>query len=228
MSEFLPDGVTLADLEALDLDVDRIAPQFLEKAAILADLAIKDRATKRREGWIQQAKIAAFVKKHELWRYHPGNFGSITEWARQTEIDIESGLLSEMIAIVEFAPTFADAGIDIYQLILDVGGSKVRKLVPTMREAARAEILVEQVGPMLEELRGTDLNGIIDMINPKGARVGFDPEVVYEERDDGSFTISFPSLDLDQLEFLTKKLRLRRWVDPAGRQIEPPMLPASI
>jgi hypothetical protein len=220
--------VTISDLENLDLSTTKITPQNAQVASIMADLAIKHHAENRREAWIWQARIAEFVKRHELWRYHPGNFSSITEWARQPEIDIESGLLSEMIAIVEFEPEFRQAGYDLFQLIRDVGSSKVRRFVPTMREAKRAGILTEQVGPMLDEVRGSDINGIIDILNPKGGRVGFDPEVVYEERDDGTFTVSFPALDLDQLEFIAKKLRLRRWTDADGRQIEPPVLPATV
>ena len=224
MSQILPDGVTVADLEALDLSKP-VTPANAELISIIADLAIKEKVANRREAWIVQARIAEYVKRNRLWAFHPAGFNSITDWARQPEIDIDSGLLSDMIAIVEFAPEFEEAGYDIYQLIRDVGGSKIRKFVPAMREAARFGMLVEQIGPKLEEARGADLNGILEMTNPKGSRVSFDPEVIYEEEEDGTFTISFPGLDLDQLEFLAKKLRIRRWIDSLGQSIEPPILP---
>lgn len=225
---FLPDGVTEHQLELyVEEDnlqqLENMAREAPEKAAILCDHALKHYAENRREAWLSMARVVHFVKRTELWRYHPAGFTSISAWARQPEVDIDSGVVADMCSVMDLAPKFEEGGYDLLQTIRDVGMKKVRPLIPTMRKAAKEGVLIEQCGAMLDEIRGSDMSGVIEMLNPKGGRVEFNPEVVCLDHGDGTFTISFPALDYDGLEFLSGKLKLRRWIDNTGRPIPAPI-----
>lgn len=224
----LPDGVTEHQLEHY-VDEDKLqqledmAREAPEKAAILCDHALKHYVENRREAWLSMAKVVYFVKERELWRYHPAGFTSLRNWAEQPEVDIHSSDLADMCSVMMLAPQFEAGGYDLLQTIRDVGMKKIRPLIPTFRKAAKDGVLVEQCGTILDELHGSDMSGVIEMLNPKGGRVEFNPEVVCLDHGDGTFTISFPALDYDGLEFLSGKLKLRRWVDNTGRPIPAPI-----
>lgn len=230
MTHILPDGMTEAQIEALDIqELGDFAREHPERAAIFCDEALKHYAVNRREAWISMARVVHFVRKTEIWRHHPAGWHSITAWAAQPEIDIDSAVMADMCSVMDLAPDLEAGGYDLLQTIRDVGMKKIRPLIPTMRKAKEMGNLVEQAGPFLDEIRGTNLAGVFEMLNPKGGRVDFNPEVICLEHEDGTFTITFAALDYDGLEFLNEKLKLKRWVDTTGRPIPAPIaLPEAV
>lgn len=221
-TETLPDGLTSDMLESTDIAA--LVSGDPESAIIMADLMLKQGEQNVRRRWGQMAYIIYYVDEYELWRYHPAGFVSLSEWLMQPEIDIPQSYHSDMIAFVKAAMEFAQAGIDLFATLEDVGISKVRKLLPMMREAQRAGNLVEQVGPLLPELGATDMQGITEMLNPGGVRTTYNPQPILENHEDGTFTVIFESLDFDTLEMITKKLNLKKWLNPDKQEIPSPII----
>lgn len=217
----LPDGVTAESLEKVDLEGLSITDP--ERAMIMADFKMKHHVGTEREVWIRQAITLYLVKELNLWQHHPEGYSSIFEWCLQPEIGIPASTASDMIAVARFSQEFNNIGIDLFQHIREHGHSKIRSLIPMIREAHRDGVLEEQVGPILDELGATSFRDVLAMVNPPGTRTAFDPEGVYHENTDGTFSLTLRNLSLDSLAMAANKLKLKRWYDENGRRIEPPI-----
>lgn len=218
----LPDGMSPSDLQDLGsfADLIRNNPQ---KAMIIADYQMKYQVKHTRSAWVQQANILYVVQETEIWRHHPENFSSFFEWCQQPEIDIPPSVVSDMVNIVRMAPTLKDkADVDIFAVIEEVGHSKVRQMVPLIKDAVQSNTVAETVPALVDELKSSSFRQIIKMVNPGGMRMKFDPEAVYSENADGTYNLMFRKLDFDQLDLLAQKVGLKRWFGSDGRRIEPP------
>ncbi len=220
--QHLPDGLTNEILEKTD--ISELANVDPERAIILADFMIKHGENNVRKRWGWMAYLVWYVDTHELWRYHPGGFSSVSEWLMQPEIDISQGTHSDMLAFIKAANEFANSGIDLFAVLEEVGITKIRHTLPMMREALRAGNLVEQVGPLLPMLGASDMAGIKEMLNPGGVRTGFNPRPILYEHPDGTFAVLFEDLDFDALELMSKKLSLKKWWDESGMEIPSPIV----
>jgi len=213
---------SIEDLELLSQDLDAFVRQSPEKAAIIFDEGLKRRIRRERSDWVTTAKMVHYVKKHELWRYHPAGFSSFFEWAEQPEIAIAASVASDMVAIVEYAPALAAAGIDIYEVIKQAGPSKVRALVPQIREAVREGTVAEQIGPIVAAIDSATYAEVLELTRVRDVRAKFDPEVTCEVLPSGEYRVTM-TLDLDELEILARRLSVKRWYDPRGRRIDSPL-----
>lgn len=194
-----------------------------EKAAILIDLALKRRTTNERENWVMRAQMIAHLKKTELWRYHPENFSSFFEYCLQPEIDIAPSIVSDMVAVVTYAPHLMAVGINIFDVILRAGHSKVRQLIPQIREAHRTNTLEEEIAPKVAAIEGMSFRDLLALNQTSNVRSSFDLEATYEELPSGQVNIVFKDLDVDDLEYLTRKVGIKRWFDQRGNRIDPPL-----
>lgn len=217
----LPDGMSESDLENFDLA--QVIKKSPEKAMILADFALKHHIKEGRSAWIQAAQVIYVVKEKELWRHHPDGYTSFGAWCEQPEIDLPASVVSDMIAIVRYAPNIKEeASIDLYDVIEEVGHSKVRQLIPTIRDAHRAGTLKEQVAPMLDEIRASSFRDVLDMLHSSGNRASFNPTAKYKTNDDGTYSVHFDGLSYDQAEILSRKLRIKSWLNEKGKKIDNP------
>lgn len=217
----LPDGITPEDLERLDLR--KMASENPRKAMVFADFAIKSQVKSAREAWITQATILFYVKEHDLWRHHPESYSSFFAWCQQPEIELPPSVVVDMLALVRFAPALQEqAGIDIFAIIREVGQSKIRQLIPIIRDACKTGTLKEQVVPLLDEVRSSSFQHVLRMVSAHG-REPFDPEGVYRENMDGSINLTLRNLSLDDLETAARKLGLKRWFNPEGFRIDNPL-----
>jgi hypothetical protein len=218
----LPDGLTSEDLAHLDLETLRqVHP---EKAMIMADFALKQQVSNAREAWAHMARIVYYVEKYELWKYHPDGYSSFNAWCQQPEIELPPSVSSDMLAVCKFAPVvLEETGTDLFELIAQVGQSKVRQVVPLIRKAWREKRLKEDLTPVLDELGGASFRDIMRMLSPSGQRLVFDPEVIYEENPDGSFNLILRNLDYDRVELASVKLGIKRWFDTQGYRIPNPL-----
>ena len=210
------------DIALLPDDLDTFVRTSPEKAAILFDETIKRRVRREREDWITTAKMLHYFKKHQLWRHHPAGFASFFEWAEQPEIAIAASIVSDMTAIVELAPFLEDAGIDIYEVIRRAGPSKVRALVPQIREAVREGTVAEQIGPLIDAIDCTTYAEVLEMTRTRGVRAQFDPEVICQSLPDGRYRIVL-DCSLDELEIVARRLSVKRWYNPSGQRIDSPL-----
>lgn len=218
----LPDGVTVEDLERLDLHA--LAQQNPHKAMVLADFAMKHQVKNSREAWITQATILYYVKHSDLWQHHADGYSSFFAWCQQPEIELPPSVVVDMLAVVHFAPALKEqAGIDIFDVIRTVGQSKIRQLIPTIRHAYKNGTLKEQVVPLLDEVQNSSFKQVLKMVNPGGVRMQWDPEGVYTENADGTHNLTLRNLDFDELELAASKLSLKRWFDPNGYRIDNPL-----
>lgn len=217
----LPDGLTAEDLEHLDLE--QLTREHPAKAMIVADFAMQYHVKNSRTQWIQMANILKHVNDNDLWQHHVENYSTFFEWCNKPEIDISASLASDMMAIARFGDEFNAGGIDIYEIIEEVGPSKVRQLVPMMREASRDGVLVEQVGPLLDEIKAASYRDVLKMVNPGGTRTPFDPNLTYSENEDGTYTLALKNIDYDTMELAASRLGARRWYNDQGYAIEPPI-----
>lgn len=215
----VPEGFTEAEVA----DIAALARADPERCMILVDHAMRTHSRDVRKRWIAMAQILYFVDEHKLWRHHPANFTSIFLWAAQDEIGIHASTVSEMLAVVRFAPSILEqCETDLFALIEDVGTSHVRMLIPAIRKAYRNGTMKEELTPLLDEVRGSSFRDVLQMISPGGQRTGWDPEVIYEEVP-GGYNVTFVDLDFDQLELLAGKAGIKRWYDTKRRRIDPPI-----
>lgn len=224
MSELipLPDGMTTEDLDNLDLH--GLARQNPHKAMVFADFAMKHQVKNSREAWITQANILYYVKHSDLWKYHPDSFSSFFAWCQQPEIELPPSVVVDMLAVVHFAPALQEqASIDIFDVIREVGQSKIRQLIPVIRDAYKNNTLAEQVAPLIDEVKGSSFRQVLKMVNPGGNRTEWDPEAIYSENADGSYNLTLRNLDFDRLELAAGKLSVKRWFNPQGYRIDNPL-----
>ena len=129
-----------------------------------------------------------------------------------------------MMAAARLAPTvLEETGIDLSDLVLEVGPSKVRLMVARIRDCIAAGSLAEQLPEMVDAVRDNSFRKIKDMFIPEGSRTKLDYEAVYVENADGTANVTLRTLDFDMLEKLAEKIRLRRWFDQTGHRIDPPI-----
>jgi hypothetical protein len=210
------------EIELISTDLDAFVKQSPEKAAILFDESLKRRFRREREDWITTAKMVHYFRKHDLWRHHPAGFASFFEWAEQPEIALAGSIVSDMVAIVDFAPALQEAGIDIFEVIRQAGPSKVRALVPQIREAVREGNIAERIGPVIDAIGSTTYAEVLEMTKARGTRLSFDPEVRCTSLPNGQYRITI-DCSLDELEIVARRLGIKRWYDPSGRRIESPL-----
>ena len=217
----LPDGMNPDDLANLDLHA--MATRNPQKAMVFADFAMKRQVRNSREAWITQATILYYVKESDLWQHHPESYSSFFAWCQQPEIELPPSVVVDMLAVVRFAPALQEqAGIDILQMIREVGQSKIRQLIPIIRDAYKNGTLREQVVPLLDEVKGSSFQHVLGMVGAHN-REPFDPEGVYAENADGTSDLTLRNLSLDDLEIAAKKLGLKRWFNPQGYRIDNPL-----
>lgn len=222
-SLMLPEGFTLEEVS----DLDRLAQSNPQRCMMFIDETLKHTVSAMRQKWIAQARMLYFVKKENLWQYHPAGFSSFFEWCAQPEIDIPGSIASDMLAIAKFQPDVLEhCGIDIFEVIEQIGQANVRSLVPSIRRAYRNGTLNEEITELLSSAQGSSYRDILKMVTPIGKRLGWDPEVVYEEVEhngEGRYNMTFRNLSFDEMELLTGKAGVKRWYDIKGRRIEPPV-----
>lgn len=213
----------LTEDDAAELDIDELADRDPEQAAILLDMTIKNHVADERRSWIIRAKMVYYMKERELWRYHPETFSSIYEYCAQPDIDIAPSVVCDMLAICKFAPHLEAAGIDIWEVVLRAGHSKVRQIIPQIREAHRAGVLKEELGPIVAAIDGMSFREVLTLTGTSGVRTSYELEAIYQETSDGEIVVTFKNLDVDDLEYLTRKAGIKRWFDIKGNRIEPPL-----
>ena len=221
----IPEGFDDIDVT----DIDKLSRNDPERCMMFLDVVMKDHALEIRKRWIAKAQILYFVEERKLWQHHPAGFTSTFQWARQPEIDLAAGTVSEMLAMVRFAPEIKETcDIDIFEMIEEVGISNVRLLIPAMRKASRNGTMREEVSPLLDVIQGASFREVLKMVTPGGQRTVWDPEVIYEEIDsnegEGLYNITFRNLTFDQMELLDEKAgHIKRWYDKKGYRIDPPL-----
>lgn len=207
-----------------ELNLQDLVKQDPEKAAILLDMQMKAATANERESWINRAQIVYFLKESNIWQYHPGGFASWNAYIQQPEIDIAPCVASDMVAICTYAPALEEAEIDIWQVIRDAGPSKVRQIIPQIREAHREGVLKEQIAPVIAALDSMSFREVLELTSTAGVRSTFLYDVTYD--DDGEFaSITFTNLDPDDVEFLAKRANIRAWFDATGAPIDSPVQP---
>lgn len=196
-----------------------------EKAAILLDMQMKTATQNERESWINRAQIVYILKESNIWQHHPAGFSSWNAYIQQPEIDIAPCVASDMVAICTYAPHLQEAEIDIWQVIRDAGPSKVRQIIPQIREAHREGVLKEQISPIIAALDSMSFREVLELTATSGVRTSFAFDVVYTEDDNGKATVTFAGIDSEDVEFLAKRANIRRWFDESGQAIEAPTQP---
>jgi hypothetical protein len=206
-----------------EIDIAQLAKENPEKAAILIDYSIKNQVSNERESWIQRANMIYFLKANDLWQHHPENFKSFFEYCSQSEVDIAPSVASDMIALCTYAPILSDEGIDIWNVIRKSGHSKVRQIIPQIREAYRNDVIKEEVGPIIAALEGMSFREVLVLTGTSNVRSSYELEAYYTETSTGEINVEFRNLDIDDLEYLSKKAGIKRWYDDHGLRIDPPM-----
>jgi len=205
-------------------DLRKLIQENPEKASIILDSSIKYQVGSERESWIQRANMIFTMKTENLWQHHPENFSSFFEYCAQPEVDIAPSVASDMVALCTYAPILKDeADIDIWQVVRTSGHSKVRQIIPQIREAHRNGVLTEEVTPLIDALSGMSFREVIELTGTSNVRSTFELEAYYSETPDGDITVTFKDLDLDDLEYLSKKAGIKRWFNEEGKRIDPPM-----
>lgn len=192
-----------------------------EEAAIELDTRLKTTIANERESWIYRANLVYLMKETEVWRYHPGNYSSLSEYCAQPEIDIAPAIVSDMVALCKYAPHLAAIDIDIWEVIRRAGQSKVRQLIPQIREAERAGVLRDQITPLIESLDSMSFREVLEMTSTSGVRSNYEFEAVYTESDDGEISVTISNLDIDELEYIAKKANVKRFYSTQGLRIDP-------
>lgn len=213
-----------AELEQ-SLDLNNLVKSDPEKAAILLDMQMKAATANERESWINRAQIVYFLKESNVWQHHPAGFSSWNAYIQQPEIDIAPCVASDMVAICTYAPHLQDADIDIWQVIRDAGPSKVRQIIPQIREAHREGVLKEQITPVIAALDSMSFREVLELTATSGVRTSFAYDVIYNEDTDGQATIVFSRIDSEDVEFLAKRANIRGWYGTDGQPIESPVQP---
>lgn len=206
-----------------EINLQDLVEQDPEKAAILLDIQMKTATANERESWINRAQIVYFLKESNVWQHHPAGFSSWNAYIQQPEIDIAPCVASDMVAICTYAPHLQDAEIDIWQVIRDAGPSKVRQIIPQIREAHREGVLKEQITPVIAALDSMSFREVLELTATSGVRTSFAYDVIYEEDSEGRATITFSDIDTEDVEFLAKRANIRQWRTPSGQPIESPV-----
>lgn len=212
MSDIVPDSI----------DIYELADSNPERAAILVDATLKKQVADEREGWIVRARAVYYLRQTGVWAHHPMNFKSLFEYCQQSEIDISPSLASDMIAVCKYADPLAAAGYDIWDVIRRTGPSKVRQIIPQVREAHRKNVLAEEVGPIIDSIENMSFREVLELTGTSGVRSKYEYEAVYRESDQGA-QVTIRNLDVEDLEHLAKKIRIKRWYNDKGLRIEPPL-----
>lgn len=223
----LPDGMEESEITNLDLgSIAGLIRTDPEKAMIMLDYAMKMEVRTSRQGWIRQAKILYVVEATGVWRYHPDSYSTFLGWCSQPEINVPQSVASDMTWICKLAPEIqAECDIDIFDLIEEVGQSKIRTVLPTLKDAREAGTLADTAGSLLEEIKGSSYRDVMEMVNPGGVRLDSNLEAIYVENDDGTHNVMFKGLSFDQMDLLSSKLGIKRWYDKNGYRIESPLDP---
>lgn len=211
----LPSEINLKDLVKNDP----------EKAAILLDMQMKTATQNERESWISRAQIVYILKESNIWQHHPAGFSSWNAYIQQPEIDIAPCVASDMVAICTYAPHLQEAEIDIWQVIREAGPSKVRQIIPQIREAHREGVLKEQISPIIAALDSMSFREVLELTATSGVRSSFTYDVTYSEDKNGNAKIVFEGIDSEDVEFLAKRANIKRWFDESGQPIESPVQP---
>lgn len=196
-----------------------------EKAAILLDMQMKTATQNERESWINRAQIVYILKESNIWQHHPAGFSSWNAYIQQPEIDIAPCVASDMVAICTYAPHLVEAEINIWQVIREAGPSKVRQIIPQIREAHREGVLKEQITPIIAALDSMSFREVLELTATSGVRSSFVFDVVYSEDENGKATVTFANIDSEDVEFLAKRANIRRWFDESGQPIVAPIQP---
>lgn len=214
--------IELAPHESDELDLDTLAKTSPEKAAILLDFSIKKWVTNEREGWIMKAKMLYYMKTTDLWQYHPEGFSSFFEYCAQPDIDIPPSVASDMLALCKYAPYLDKADIDIWDVVRKTGHSKVRQIIPQIREAQRSGVLKEEIKPLIDSIENMSFREVLGLTSTAGVREQYDLEATYQVTPTGAINVIFQDLDTEDLEYLSRKAGIKRWYDTKGNRIEPP------
>lgn len=206
-------------------DLTALAITHPEKAAVLVDYSIKKQVNNERESWIQRANMIFFLKQNDLWQHHPSNFKSFYDYCSQSDVGISASVASDMIALCTFAPILLDEGIDIWEEVRKSGPSKIRQIIPQIKEAYRNGVIAEEVGPVIASLSSITFRDVIGMTGTSNVRSVFELEAYYHESSSGEISIEFRNLDVDDLEYLVKKASIKKWYDEQGLAITSPLKP---
>jgi hypothetical protein len=194
-----------------------------EKAAIQIHSHLENRVRAAREEWILQAQLLYLIDNYKLWQKIPGtNYTSLENYCLTPELDIHGGVVSDMRAIVDLAPTLRDHGIDIWDQIRAYGISKIRTLVPTMRVAKTNNQIDAVVKPLVEQLPDTSYRELLDLVAGREPRAAWDPTARYIQNADGTVTIVLEKLSEDSAGEAQRRLKARRWFDKSGKRIDDP------
>ena len=208
-----------------EVNIAKLIETEPEKAAILLDMKMKDATQNERESWINRAQIVYVLKESNIWQHHPAGFSSWNAYIQQPEIDIAPCVASDMVAICTYAPHLQEAEIDIWQVIRDAGPSKVRQIIPQIREAHREGVLKEQITPIIAALDSMSFREVLELTATSGVRTNFAFDVIYTEDDSGNATVTFSGITQEDVEFLAKRANIRRWINETGQFIESPVQP---
>lgn len=216
----LPEGFSLDEVS----DLAGFARSNPQRCMMFIDETMKYTVKDVRRKWLSQARMLYFVKEKDLWQHHPAGFTSFFGWCSQPEIEIHPSTVSDMLAVIRFAPQIQEkCDTNLFDLIEEVGHSSVRQLIPAIRKAYRNDTMSEEVTPLLDEIRGSSFREVLAMRSPGGQRTGWDPEARYREVEDPEtketvYELTFTKLDFDALELLATKTGLKRWYDSDGRR----------
>lgn len=223
----LPDGLSLDDIRFPDLA--KWIARSPEQAMIVADCAVKYQMSLARRSWAITANMLYVVSEAELWRLHPAGFSSFFEWCMQPEIDLAASTVSNMLSVVRLNEVIRpETGIDLFDVIEEIGPSKVQRAIPRLREAIASDMVEEMVPELIDAVKTSSYRELDELLKPEGSRMEFDPAAVYADNGDGTHTITF-TLDWDGMDPLARKVGVRRWFDETGHRIEAPtnMLPGG-
>lgn len=223
----LPDGMEPEEITQLDLStIAGLIRSDPERAIIVLDYAMKHEVRSSRQGWIRQAKILYVVETTEVWRHHPDSYSTFLGWCSQPEINVPQSVASDMTWVCKLAPEIqSECDIDLFELIEEVGQSKIRTVLPTLKDAREAGTLGEIAGGLLDEIKGSSFRDVMEMVNPGGVRLDGNLEAVYSENEDGTHNVLFKGLSFEQMDLLSNKLGIKRWYDKKGYRIDSPVDP---
>ena len=203
--------------------IERLRKADPEQAAIVLDYSIKHQVAGERENWITRAQMIYYMKETDLWRHHPASFSTFYEYCAQPEIDTPPSVISDMLAVCKYAPPLLSAGIDIWDVIRRAGHSKVRQIVPHIREAHRNGVLKEEVGDLVAAIDSMSFREVLEFTSTSGVRTQVDLAATWQVLPSGEVNVIFKNLDIDEIEALERKAGIKRWFDERGNRIDSPL-----
>jgi hypothetical protein len=165
------------------------------------------------------------VATHGLWQHHPEGFTSLQEYCKQPEIDISPSVLSDMLNLAECAPELTAKGVDIWGYVVNYGQSKVRQVIPLIRNGRAIGDITAFAQPVLDALPDATYREVLAMTSRAGreTKTAFSPAVVYTDHDDGTVSIHFDRITINDLEEISSRLKSLRWFNVDGVRIPHPL-----